>query len=101
MGVYDLRAKRSEAKRSEAKRSELVICWFVKTQNCKKRKNHLKRPSPTHNVFRNSKLDTVASSGKRIFFCEGGCSGTVQIRAVYTPMCELKKTQKTQKKANH
>jgi len=27
--------------------------------------------TPTHNVFKRSNLDTVASSAKRIFLCEG------------------------------
>ena len=53
--------------------------------------------SNAHNAFRRSELDTVASSARRIFLCEGGLfrdgpdqkHGTANV-----------KTQKRQKKAN-
>ena len=49
-------------------------------------------------VFRSSYLDTVAGSAGRIFMCEGGCSGTVQVEGrVHANV----KTQKNSKKANH
>jgi len=37
--------------------------------------------TPTHSVFRRSKLDTVAGFARRIFLCRGACSWTVRNNA--------------------
>ena len=40
-------------------------------ENTKKRRTTKSAVTPTHNVFRRSKLDTVASLARRIFLSEG------------------------------
>jgi len=58
-------AMRCEAKRSEAKRSEKL----------KKGRISGSTVTPTYRSFRRCELDTVASSARRIFLCEGVVQG--------------------------
>ena len=56
----------------------------VKTQKnskkLKKRRSTESPPAPPHNIFSHSKLDTVGSSARRTFFCEGFAQGRSKTR---------------------